>query len=682
MIRRAAVPLALLLAVFALAFAPVFAAVPAAAAADSAARVSAAPPADPRILVLGVPGLRWDELGAAGTPRIWHLATTGATGALVVRGVDEVTPPLDGWATLSAGNRARGATTSEGIRRRNRGTLTGAQVGALGSALRSAGQCATPAGGAGAALAAAGRDGRPSAAAGARCAVRIVEIDALLAAGRSPAARLRDADAAVGAALRGLPSGGTVLLLGLSDLPGGDARLHVAIVAGPGYPAGARLRSASTRRAPFVQLVDVAPTVLGALGIARPDSMIGQPFTSTGPDGGTVADRRASYIALDRHARQMHRAVPLYFVPVVIVLVLGLGAAAALLATGRSVAGRRLARAVSYGIAAAPIGAFLADLVPWWRGPVGLIWPAALGGAAVALAAAVLLAGRRRDGVRVFGMLCAVSLLVLVADLVTGAHLQLSSVPGYDPLIAGRFAGIGNPAFGVLAAATLLTAMLLTTRWPAVLAVGLVGVAVDGAPAWGSDVGGVLALVPGVVLLTLAAAGRRISLRAALLGVAAAAGAIVAFAAADLARPAGSRTHLGRFASDLLHGHGGTTLHRKLAANWHLLTSNVATLLVPFLLVGLTYAVVRAGQVRGTAGLAAAYRRIPLLRPGLLACLLTGILGFLLNDSGVVVPAIMMLLAVPAAVVAATQRGAATAAGRRHTGGVPGARSTSRSRVR
>jgi hypothetical protein len=230
----------------------------------------------------------------------------------------------------------------------------------------------------------------------------------------------------------------------------------------------------------------------------------------------------------------------------------------------------------------------------------------------------------------------------------------LSSVPGYDPLIAGRFAGIGNPAFGVLAAATLLTACLLAPSWPVALLIGLIGVVVDGAPMFGSDVGGVLALVPGVVLVTVAVAGRRISWRAVALGVAGAVAAIVVFAAVDLARPADARTHLGRFASDLLHGHAGTTLHRKIVANWDLLTHNAATVLVPFVLIGLAVLVVRAGRMRGTAGLAAAYERVPALRGGLLACLVTGVLGFLLNDSGVVVPAIMMLIAVPVAVIAAT----------------------------
>ena len=617
--------------------------------AASAARERSGSP----IIVFGVPGLRWNDLSPTVTPTMWALAEHGATGALVVRAVDETTQPLDGWATLSAGNRARGGVSQADIRRRNRGTLTGAQVGALGSALRAAGTCARSAGGPGAALAAADRSGRPTAIGTQTCPVRFIEIDSLVSGNR--ASGVAAADRTIQAAIKDVPTSATVLLLGLSDDSTGGAHVHVAVAAGPGFPAGTRLRSASTRRTPFVQLIDVAPTLLARLGIARPDSMIGQPFETAGPVGGTVAGRQAAYRDLDRQARQMHRAVPLFFVPLVVAFVLGLGIAAGLQAYGRRTAARRVALAVLIPAAAAPGGAFLANLVPWWRGPVGLIWPAAAVGALLILAVAVL-GARRRGPVTVIGLVAAVTFGVLVVDLVSGAHLQLSSVPGYSPLIAGRFAGIGNPAFGVLAATSLVTAFLFARSWRFVLAVGAVAVIVDGAPMWGSDVGGVLALVPGVLILVAAASGRRTSWAAVVGGISAAVVAIFVLAAIDFARPARSRTHLGRFASDLLHGHGGTTLHRKLVANWDLLTRNPATVLVPFVLAGLVLIAVRAGALPGTSGLAASYQRIPLLRPGLIACLVTAVLGFLLNDSGVVIPAVMMLIVVPVPVVASLDR--------------------------
>jgi hypothetical protein len=246
--------------------------------------------------------------------------------------------------------------------------------------------------------------------------------------------------------------------------------------------------------------------------------------------------------------------------------------------------------------------------------------------------------------------------------------LQLHSVLGYSALVAGRFAGLGNPAFGAFAAGALGSALLaagalggrgVSERRPlrvaAVVGVGLVAVVIDGAPQLGSDVGGVLSLVPAFALLTWAVAGRRIRVRTVLLAALAAVAVIVLFAAIDLARAPESRTHLGRFASDLLNGRAGETLSRKAASNWALLTRNLATLLVVPTMAVLALVVARADRWAATAPLGRALREQPGLRAGLGAAVVTGTLGFAVNDSGVVVPAVMMLLVVPIAVEAATR---------------------------
>ena len=83
-----------------------------------------------------------------------------------------------------------------------------------------------------------------------------------------------------------------------------------------------------------------------------------------------------------------------------------------------------------------------------------------------------------------------------------GAPLQLNTLFGYSTAVAGRFAGLGNLAFGFFAAATLLLAIAafegLPRRWalPAAYGVLVLGVLVDGLPMLGGDVGGVLAMVP------------------------------------------------------------------------------------------------------------------------------------------------------------------------------------------
>src|SRR6185312_2699343 len=87
-----------------------------------------------------------------------------------------------------------------------------------------------------------------------------------------------------------------------------------------------------------------------------------------------------------------------------------------------------------------------------------------------------------------------------------GARLQFNTVFGYTPTVSGRYAGLGNLAYSAFSAAALLLAGLLAFqirgRRGRYVAVALLGAAIviDGAPMFGSDVGGVLSMVPAYAL--------------------------------------------------------------------------------------------------------------------------------------------------------------------------------------
>ena len=171
-------------------------------------------------------------------------------------------------------------------------------------------------------------------------------------------------------------------------------------------------------------------------------------------------------------------------------------------------------------------------------------------------------------GRRPFGLATAVGLIttaVIGIDLLTGARLQIFTMNGYSPLVAGRFAGIGNVAFGVFGAAVLLAAGGLYERFglAAVVTVGLLAVALDGGPSWGSDVGGVLALVPAFALLAWSLRAVRLSAAKLAGSIAAAILAVGLLGALDYARPAARQTHLGRFVGEVLHGGAWTVVRRK-----------------------------------------------------------------------------------------------------------------------
>jgi hypothetical protein len=618
----------------------------------------------PAVVVVGVPGLRWSDVNPTDTPALARLADAAAVGLLSVRTAAPVDCPTDGWLTLGAGNRVRSTgrhtggcpatfpspTSLPAQVRANADRREGARPGLLADALRSSGGC-IQGGGPGPRLAAADSDGSVPPAdltgnlgslvgAASGCHVLLLQGTAVGTSARARAAAATDA--LVQRVDQARPPGSTLLVVGVSEAPGErGAHVHVALAAGPGFRHGA-LTSASSRRAPYVQLVDVAPTVLSLLGIAVPDAMIGEPWRATG-DAPSVAQLRD-----EERKADAQRDVTVPFFVVLVGIQLLLAGLALLVRRWRVVELVALAGTTAVG------ASYLANLVPWWRSDHPFAGMLAVTALATAALTAVSLLGRGL--LARAGIACGLVAGVILVDLLTGAHLQMSSVAGYSPVVAGRFAGLGNVAFGVLAAAALLAAA--STRSATIAALTALVVVVDGAPMWGSDVGGVLALVPAYVLLVLLLAGRKVNV--ARLAAAAALGALVvaAFAVADHARPEDQQTHLGRFVGQVLDGTAGAVLRRKAEANLSLLFHSPVTALLPLVVAFLLLLFLRPPAV-----LRRTFDRSPAWRAGLLAVLTASGLGSVLNDSGVAVPALAIVVALPAtlAVLARHARGSAGA---------------------
>ncbi len=109
---------------------------------------------------------------------------------------------------------------------------------------------------------------------------------------RQLAAALRRADALFGALMDEVDlQRDVVIVVGPAHAPDGVTLTPLA-VRGPGVDPGL-LQSATTRRAGFVQIQDVAPTILAALGVDAPSSMEGRPAETetTGGQCGRPARR-------------------------------------------------------------------------------------------------------------------------------------------------------------------------------------------------------------------------------------------------------------------------------------------------------------------------------------------------------------------------------------------------------
>jgi hypothetical protein len=391
-------------------------------------------------------------------------------------------------------------------------------------------------------------------------------------------------------------------------------------------------------------------TVLDALGVTVPDAMNGTEITSGGGPGygPTTASELADANTIAVFRNRTVGPVSVIFVSLQIVTYLV--ALVLLVRGGRRRWGRAAVGFAGLVIVALPVVTFLFGLVRYDR--LGLTgYTFAVVGAAVVLA---LLAVPARRLHRAAPLVCLIALnwLVQVVDLVTGGRLQIDTTFGYSPIVAGRFQGIGNLAFALLVGSALVAATAEWERgggtprldrwWAMVAAIFAVTVVVDGWPAFGSDVGGVLACVPAFGLVLIWLGGWRVSARRVIAIVAATGAVLAVFALVDLARPASQRTHLGRFVADLFDGEAGVIVRRKLEANWQVLTSSVFALLVPALVAGFAVLVTRR---RGLV--AEAQSRAPGLRPCLIAAVVAGVLGFAVNDSGVAIPAMMIAMVVP-----------------------------------
>lgn len=439
-----------------------------------------------------------------------------------------------------------------------------------------------------------------------------------------------------------------VMVLG-PTAPLSAEQLTVFGMTGPGVGPG-WARSSTTRRDGFVTLTDVAPTVLGIYGVEVPDSMNDTPMSVTTADGDAGG-------RIDRMIRDNERALfrdeatgPLTVAFIVLLVVLLLLVAWTL---GRANGWAGPVRYLALVVMSVPACMYLAGLLPY--GPFGTVTYGLVvlaGSALVALVAHLL--GRHEAQVAplVPSML---AILVLAADVATGATLQLNTMFGYSPIVAGRFAGFGNQAYAIISISTLIAA---TAGWevsarsrpgssdrPRLVAVIVLFVAVivvDGAPSLGSDVGGVLAMVPAFTVCTLLLAGRRIRARlVVVIGVATVA-VLGLFALVDLSRPAESRTHLGRFAQRVLDGDALVILQRKLEANVNILTSTAWTIVIPAALLFLAYLTWRPNR-----GLQRINAEHPSFRPFGISAIVLGLLSWAVNDSGVAIPAMMLTIALP-----------------------------------
>ncbi|KEQ27966.1 hypothetical protein [Paenibacillus tyrfis] len=479
---------------------------------------------------------------------------------------------------------------------------------------------------------------------------------------------------------------------------------------------GILMSSATTRRPGLVAAVDVAPSLLGEFGLARPEGMIGLPIVSA--ESGR--DSRSPLAVLLNDMRQMANVYALR--PTLLYGLAGYEVAVMLLGlitlwwakpTGRL---RRWMRGLLFSVLLAP-GVMLAL---GWAAYMNKLLLAGLALAAPLALGMLAAVGSREipQLMRTLGWIGAGTGALILFDGYTGAEAMKRSVLGYDPIVGARYYGIGNEFMGVLLGASLLglSAWLQVRRmrtrvfkgygtgegalqpgnaaaleaspgglgrthavarlsaWREAAPAAVVGAAVAGclaAPALGSEAGGALASAAafGALAARLAAGGalrlRRLALAVALPLGAALAGlwllnaawlpgpagepsaAATVNAPAAAAPPAASSalaapsSHIGRAFDDLRHGRYdviGAIIARKLAMNVHLIRVSAWSKVLLTALAVMAVLVLRpSGRLRLWE------QRYPYLMHGCYANVIGALAALVLNDSGIVAAAAMIV---------------------------------------
>ncbi|MDP1820881.1 MAG: hypothetical protein Q8K58_13470 [Acidimicrobiales bacterium] len=462
---------------------------------------------------------------------------------------------------------------------------------------------------------------------------------------------LQSTDRLVGALLDDLdldldPESDAVVVVAPTTSP--DPGLGVLGIRARELPPGL-LTSGNTRQAGYALLTDVAPSIAALVGAELDDGGIeGRPVEADGRHGSAATRRHDLATGQDAALFRDRMLDPVVQALVVAISLLSLAAAA--------VFSRRWTGAVPWlerlalVLLAVPSMTYLAALFPFHDWGSVAYW-AFLAAGSVAVGG-VALALRRRSWLAPIVFSYGLLVVVVTASVVLlGSRLQLSTVFGDSPIVAGRFTGINNVTFALFAAAAIVLACAIVHLVPApagrrwMVALLCVVLLIDVAPMWGADVGGALAGLPALALVALGLGRWKVRWRTLALLTLATAALIVVLGVLDLSRESADRSHLGRLIERIgTDGSSGftTVVERKLSANLRSLTTSAwRYVFIPVTLAaGLT-------AWRARERVVAVGRAFPPLVAALPGIGVAALLGYALNDSGIAVPGAMVAALVP-----------------------------------
>lgn len=423
------------------------------------------------------------------------------------------------------------------------------------------------------------------------------------------------------------------------------------------------LTSDSTKRAGLVTNLDLSASILDILSLPKPVEALGQPITSTSEFSlhlvGKSANTADNRINLLKKMNATALAVELNRAPVLntfifsIVFILALGAFVIIRSKHWNPKWAKFARrALKIGIITVlsfPAASWLMFLVYRWPASQQQAINQFLGVLCAIVVFNLLLTWRFKGGIAL--ILLSVSTTVIISiDQLLGAPASFTSFFGYSPIQAFRFYGIGNEGAAVFFGAAVIGIVLTLdqmreAKWIesfkryGILLIGFVVTFISAAPNLGANVTVALWGTVGFAGLFFLVNGKKIDFKRVLLIALAALLMIGLIVAIDRFTP--SNSHLARSISSAEEGgieRFTEIVVRKVETNLRVLTATNMVFLLIAVLVFLTVM-----RLRPSGDFKLTLERNPYFAHGMTCILITGLVAYLSEDSGIVLPALMVL---------------------------------------
>ncbi|KUK65977.1 MAG: hypothetical protein XD84_0138 [Desulfotomaculum sp. 46_80] len=436
------------------------------------------------------------------------------------------------------------------------------------------------------------------------------------------------------------------LLLIVTPTPGKGAGeendyLSAILAVGAGVREGV-LFSPTTKRQGILMNTDLAPTILGFLGLEKPEWMNGQILLYVKAENQLnklVVMKKQLTLTYD--ARSIfQKGYCVYQIGLLLVSLY-------FILTHRKAA--RLLQPFLLSVMAVPLVYLLLAFLPQPSFPVLTLELFLLTAWITCLA--WWFERRHNLGSFIFLSLATAGLLIL--DTAVGAPLQKTSIMSYDPIAGARFYGIGNEYMGVLMGSLIIGCTTLMSKFEryrkALLVmtgiIFLITVYVLVSPALGSKMGGAIVSVAALAVTFLLLCNVKFKLRTVIYLAVIIIGLVAVIPAIDLLRPAELQSHFGRNASLILSG-GWQEIQniivRKTEMNLKLIRYTYWTRIFIASLVSLALLFYRPVGVMATIR-----KKRPDLYKGFVGVVTASIVALIFNDAGIVAAATTMIFGAP-----------------------------------